>query len=95
MVAPAQKRYPGVSAQLFEYDERLKKYGSKFTFYDYNTPLDVPPEHHKAFQIVVADPPYLVRLQIMHRRRFSHQHVAITRLGFRVKAPALHVALSG
>lgn len=60
----AQKQYPGVSAQLFEYDQRFKKYGSKFTFYDYNAPVDVPQEHHKAFQLVVADPPYLVCLSL-------------------------------
>lgn len=66
MVA-AQKRYPDVSAQLFEYDQRFKKYGSKFTFYDYNSPLDVPRDHHKAFQLVVADPPYLVRRPLSHR----------------------------
>ncbi|XP_024357209.1 uncharacterized protein [Physcomitrium patens] len=54
-----RKSYPDVSAQLYEYDQRFEKYGSKFTFYDYNAPLDVPPEHRKAFQILVADPPYL------------------------------------
>ncbi|KAG0553352.1 hypothetical protein M758_12G004800 [Ceratodon purpureus] len=54
-----KKRYPGVSAQLFEYDQRFKKYGNKFTFYDYNSPLDVPQVHQNAFQLVVADPPYL------------------------------------
>lgn len=55
-----QKRYPGISAQPYEYDRRFEKYGRKFTFYDYNLPLDVPYEHEKGFQLVVADPPYLV-----------------------------------
>jgi len=54
-----KKRYPEISAQLYEYDRRFGKYGSKFTFYDYNSPLDVPIEHQNDFQLVVADPPYL------------------------------------
>lgn len=31
-----------------------------FTLYDYNSPLDVPDVLHGAFDVVVADPPYLV-----------------------------------
>lgn len=46
-------------AHLFEYDERFHRYGGDFTFYDYNSPEDVPPEHRHAYQVVVADPPYL------------------------------------
>ena len=55
-----QKSYPNVSAHLFEYDQRFEKYGSNFTFYDYNHPDELPQQHSKAFHLVVADPPYLV-----------------------------------
>ncbi len=56
----SQKSFPGVSAHLFEYDHRFGKYGSDFTFYDYNQPLDLPQQHAQGFDTVVADPPYLV-----------------------------------
>ncbi|KAJ0966357.1 hypothetical protein J5N97_027495 [Dioscorea zingiberensis] len=51
--------HPDISAQLLEYDNRFKQYGSDFTFYDYNQPEDLPLELKHGFQIVVADPPYL------------------------------------
>ncbi|CAM6039545.1 unnamed protein product [Sphagnum compactum] len=54
-----KKSFPGVSAHLFEYDHRFGKYGSDFTFYDYNQPLDLPKQHAQGFDTVVADPPYL------------------------------------
>lgn len=54
-----KKSYPNVSAHLFEYDQRFEKYGSNFTFYDYNHPDELPQQHSKAFHLVVADPPYL------------------------------------
>ena len=31
-----------------------------FSLYDYKLPLDLSPELHHSFQVVVADPPYLV-----------------------------------
>lgn len=46
--------------QLLEYDKRFEQYGSDFTFYDYNRPEDLPLELKHAFDVVVADPPYLV-----------------------------------
>lgn len=49
-----------VSVQLLEYDQRFEQYGSDFTFYDYNQPEDLPLELKHGFDIVVADPPYLV-----------------------------------
>lgn len=49
-----------VSVQLLEYDKRFEQYGSDFSFYDYNRPEDLPLELKNAFDIVVADPPYLV-----------------------------------
>ncbi|ONH95715.1 hypothetical protein PRUPE_7G087000 [Prunus persica] len=50
-----------VPVQLLEYDKRFEQYGSDFTFYDYNRPEDLPLELKHAFDIVVADPPYLSR----------------------------------
>lgn len=57
-----QKIDPNVAVQLLEYDRRFDQYGSEFTYYDYNQPEEVPPELKHAFDIVVADPPYLVSL---------------------------------
>ena len=51
-----------MNVQLLEYDKRFDQYGSDFTFYDYNLPEDLPQEMKHGYQIVVADPPYLVRI---------------------------------
>lgn len=61
LVFICQKIGPNVSAQLLEYDKRFSQHGSEFTFYDYNEPEELPMELKHNFQIVVADPPYLVR----------------------------------
>ncbi|KAK5640511.1 hypothetical protein RI129_011322 [Pyrocoelia pectoralis] len=46
--------------RLFEYDDRFSKVcGSQFTHYDYRSPLDVPKEFSKRFDLVIADPPFL------------------------------------
>jgi hypothetical protein len=47
---------------LFEFDNRFSAFGGQFTFYDYNEPVRLPEEQRGHFQVVVADPPYLVRL---------------------------------
>lgn len=52
---------PGVSLQLLEYDTRFEQYGSDYTFYDYNKPEELPLDLKNVFNVVVADPPYLVR----------------------------------
>jgi len=70
-----RKRYPGVFAELYEYDRRFEKYGRKFTFYDYNFPLDVPREHEKGFQLVVADPPYLSK-ECLEKTVETMRHIA-------------------
>lgn len=54
-----KKMYPNVSAQLLEYDKRFGQYGSDFTFYDYNLPDELPQAMKHAYQVIVADPPYL------------------------------------
>lgn len=51
---------PEISVRLFEYDRRFGQYGSDFTYYDYNQPLNFPLHLKHSFKVVVADPPYLV-----------------------------------
>lgn len=60
-----QKIDPNISVQLLEYDKRFEQYGSNFTFYDYNYPEELPSELKHAYQVVVADPPYLVKTQFI------------------------------
>ncbi|XP_008789879.1 EEF1A lysine methyltransferase 1 [Phoenix dactylifera] len=50
---------PAIPVQLLEYDKRFEQYGSDFTFYDYNQPEELPSALKHAYQVVVADPPYL------------------------------------
>ncbi|KAL9373856.1 hypothetical protein Peur_033476 [Populus x canadensis] len=59
LYAYIKKIDPSVNVQLLEYDKRFEQYGSDFTFYDYNKPEDLPGQFKHAFQVVVADPPYL------------------------------------
>ena len=45
---------------LFEYDKRFSIYGDNFTYYDYNSPLDIQSSIKEcSFDIVFADPPFL------------------------------------
>jgi hypothetical protein len=53
---------PNVSVQLLEYDKRFEQYGSDYTFYDYNHPEELPSELKHSYKVIVADPPYLVRV---------------------------------
>lgn len=46
-------------AHLFEFDDRFAKLGGGFSHYDYRRPREVSPELARAFDAVVADPPYL------------------------------------
>ena len=48
-----------ISAVLLEYDKRFAVFGQDFIFYDYKNPLAVPREMSSAFDIVLADPPFL------------------------------------
>ncbi|RWR85435.1 DNA methylase [Cinnamomum micranthum f. kanehirae] len=59
LYAYLKKIDPNISVQLLEYDKRFEQYGSNFTFYDYNYPEELPSELKHAYQVVVADPPYL------------------------------------
>lgn len=53
---------PNATVQLLEYDKRFQQYGSDYTFYDYNLPDEIPSELKHSCKVVVADPPYLVRI---------------------------------
>ncbi|WOL03108.1 protein-lysine N-methyltransferase N6AMT2 [Canna indica] len=61
LYAYLKKLDPSIPAMLLEYDKRFEQYGCDFTFYDYNQPEDLPSSLKHAYQIVVADPPYLSR----------------------------------
>ena len=54
----AQDDFPAVACHLLEYDERYSCRGD-FSFYDYNEPQSIPDALRGAFDVVVADPPYL------------------------------------
>ncbi|KAF8102198.1 hypothetical protein N665_0201s0474 [Sinapis alba] len=56
-----KKKDPSLQVQLLEYDMRFERYGSEFTFYDYNEPEELPLQLKHCFHIIVADPPYLSR----------------------------------
>ena len=58
----SQKKDPSLQVQLLEYDMRFERYGSEFTFYDYNEPEELPLGLKHCFHIIVADPPYLVKV---------------------------------
>ena len=53
---------PDVRTSRDAQQTRLLQVLGNFTLYDYKLPLDLPPELHHSFQVVVADPPYLVCL---------------------------------
>ena len=44
---------------MFEYDQRFSKFGEDFVFYDYKSPLSIPKDLGSAFDVVLADPPFL------------------------------------
>lgn len=49
----------GLNVALFEYDKRFSIFGDSFNFYDLNKPLEIDSKHHKKYDIIVADPPFL------------------------------------
>jgi Probable N6-adenine methyltransferase len=55
-----QKNEPDISAQILEFDKRFEQYGDDFIFYDYNQPEELPSALKHSYEIIVADPPYLV-----------------------------------
>ena len=44
---------------IFEFDKRFDAFGSYFYFYDYKDPENVPEQCIGAYQVVIADPPFL------------------------------------
>ena len=44
---------------LFEYDKRFSIFGDNYNFYDLNKPTEIDDKHHKKYDIIVADPPFL------------------------------------
>lgn len=44
---------------LLEYDKRFSIFGDDFIFYDYKNPLNLDDSLKQAFDVVLADPPYL------------------------------------
>ncbi|XP_054797862.1 uncharacterized protein LOC129302945 isoform X2 [Prosopis cineraria] len=59
LYAYLKKMHPNISLQLLEYDKRFERYGSDYTYYDYNKPEELPSGLKSVFKVVVADPPYL------------------------------------
>nr|CAG4652028.1 EOG090X0ABW [Triops cancriformis] len=48
-----------VSVKLLEFDTRFAAYGEDFVMYDFSSPLDLPRDFRSAFDVVIADPPFL------------------------------------
>ncbi|KAI8615036.1 putative N6-adenine methyltransferase-domain-containing protein [Chytriomyces sp. MP71] len=44
---------------VFEFDRRFGLFGSRFVFFDFNTPTDFPAELQGSFDTLVVDPPFL------------------------------------
>ncbi|XP_017855305.1 protein-lysine N-methyltransferase CG9154 [Drosophila busckii] len=50
------------NVNIFEYDQRFAAFGSDFVLYDFNevdTTTDYLLEHHKCYDLIIADPPFL------------------------------------
>ena len=48
-----------ISIKLFEFDRRFEVYGEDYVFYDYKEPLNIPETLENAFDLIIADPPFL------------------------------------
>ena len=69
----AQDDFPAVACHLLEFDERYSCRGD-FSFYDYNEPQRVPEALHGAFDVVVADPPYLAEECLVKTAEYVATH---------------------
>ncbi|CAG7829130.1 unnamed protein product [Allacma fusca] len=47
------------NAFVFEYDRRFQAFGSSYIFYDYNHPEEIPEDCRSAYEVIIADPPFL------------------------------------
>eukprot|EP00245_Coleochaete_scutata_P018168 TRINITY_DN9297_c0_g3_i1.p1 TRINITY_DN9297_c0_g3~~TRINITY_DN9297_c0_g3_i1.p1 ORF type:complete len:223 (-),score=32.88 TRINITY_DN9297_c0_g3_i1:7-675(-) len=54
-----KQNFPDAAVHLLEYDRRFARFGTEFSFYDYNDPVSLPSTLAGQFEVVVADPPYL------------------------------------
>ena len=46
--------------KCLEFDTRFQVFGDDFVMYDYNEPLKLDSSFKEAFDLVIADPPFLV-----------------------------------
>lgn len=44
---------------MFEFDARFAVFKENFILYDYRNPLGIPRDLREAYDVIVADPPYL------------------------------------
>lgn len=68
-----------VSICCLEYDERFSMFGNDFVFYDYNDPLNLPEGFEKAFDVVIADPPFLSE-ECLRKTAITVKHLAKDRV---------------
>jgi hypothetical protein len=50
---------PGITVKIFEFDRRFACFGDAYVFYDFNQPLDFPPELTGACDVLMLDPPFI------------------------------------
>lgn len=68
-----------VSICCLEYDERFSMFGNDFVFYDYNDPLNLPEGFERAFDVVIADPPFLSE-ECLRKTALTVKHLAKDRV---------------
>ena len=54
-----KNKFENLNVALFEFDKRFSIFGDDFNFYDLNKPLEIDKIHHKKYDIIVTDPPFL------------------------------------
>ena len=54
-----KEKLGNLNLALFEYDKRFSIFGDNYNFYDLNKPNEIDDKHHKKYDIIVADPPFL------------------------------------
>lgn len=82
-----------------EYDQRFKVFGDHFVFYDYNEPLQLPPEFKNSFDVVLADPPFLseeclCKTAVTIRYLTKDKIILCTGMQFKVWDTVLHLLLT-
>ena len=59
-----KEKLGNLNLALFEYDKRFSIFGDNYNFYDLNKPTEIDDKHHKKYDIIVADPPFLNKEKI-------------------------------